>query len=135
MTSLVSSGADEPNGRADWLLQDIAPRTGRMDALLLEAPAGHCLLTLLLGAASLSGQVGHIRIEVKGQPAENAPLIASFDITAQGDDFNEHIFDLVFVLAAVPSPCWPAMILKPGSGLDIVRFGALTLSPAAVVHP
>src|SRR5262249_44938100 len=61
-TSLMSSWADEPNGRADWLLQDIVPPfSGRMDALLLDAPAGQCLLTLLLGAASLPGQVGHIR--------------------------------------------------------------------------
>jgi hypothetical protein len=84
-TSFMSSYSGDPDGRADWLLQDIVPPwTGRMDALLLDAPAGRCLLTLLLGAASLPGQVGHIRIEVRGQPAENAPLIASFDIATQG---------------------------------------------------
>jgi hypothetical protein len=134
----VSSWGDEPNGRVDWLLQDIvSPFSGRMDALLLDAPAGRCLLSLLLGAASLPGQVGHIRVEVKGQPAENAPLIASFDITAQGDDFNEHIFDLVFVSApTVPPTRWVAIIIEPGSGLDVVRFGSLTLGAAApVVHP
>ena len=96
-TSTMSSVGDEPTGRADWLLQYIVPPwTGRMDAVLRDAPAGRCLLSLLLGAASLPGQVGHIRIEVRGQPAENAPLIASFDIPVQGDDFTEHIFDLVF---------------------------------------
>jgi hypothetical protein len=135
-TSTVSSYADEPNGRADWLLQDIVPPwTGRMDALLFDAPAGRCLLTLLLGAASLTGQVGHIRIEVRGQPAENAPLIGSFDIPAQGDDFNEHLFDLVFASAStVPPTRWVAMILKPGSGLDIVRFGSLTFGPAGILN-
>jgi hypothetical protein len=134
MARNVSSLADE-NGRVDWLLQDIvSPFSGRMDALLLDAPAGRCLLTLLLGAASLPGQVGHIRIEVKGQPTENAPLIASFDITAQGDDFNEHIFDLVFASApTVPPTRWVAMILEPGSGLDIVRFGSLSFGPAGLV--
>jgi hypothetical protein len=134
-TSTVSSAVDEPNGRADWLLQYIVPPwTGRMDALLLDAPAGSCLLTLLLGAASLPGQVGHIRIEVKGQPTENAPLIASFDITAQGDDFNEHIFDLVFASApTVPPTRWVAMILEPGSGLDIVRFGSLSFGLAGLL--
>jgi hypothetical protein len=134
----VSSFGDEPNGRVDWLLQDIvSPWSGRMDALLLDAPAGRCLLSLLLGAASLPGQVGHIRIEVKREPAENAPLIASFDLTAQGDDFNEHVFDLVFVSApSVPPTRWAAIIIEPGSGLDIVRFGSLTLGPAhPVVHP
>jgi hypothetical protein len=131
----VSSLGDEPNGRVDWLLEDIvSPFSGRMDALLLDAPAGSCLLTLLLGAASLPGQVGHIRIEVRGQPAENAPLIASFDITAQGDDFNEHIFDLVFVSApTVPPTRWVAIIVEPGSGLDIVRFGSLTFGPSGLL--
>jgi hypothetical protein len=134
-TSVVSSFVDEPNGRADWLLQDIvSPWIGRMDALLLDAPAGRCLLTLLLGAAALPSQVGHIRIEVKGQPAENAPLITSFDIPAQGDDFTEHTFDLVFVSApTVPPTRWVAMILQPGSGLDFVRFGSLTFGPAEPV--
>jgi hypothetical protein len=136
-TSLVSSSGDVPNGRADWLLQDIVPPwTGRMDALLLDAPAGSCLLTLLLGAASLPGQVGHIRIEVRGQPAENAPLIASFDITTQGDDFTEHTFDLVFGSAlTVPPTRWVAMILEPGSGLDFVRFGSLTFGLAHLIEP
>jgi hypothetical protein len=135
-TSAVSSYVDDPTGRADWLLQYIVPPwTGRMDALLLDAPAGRCLLTLLLGAASLPGQVGHIRIEVKGQPAENAPLIASFDIPAQGDDFTEHIFDLVFLSApTVPPTRWVAMILQPGSGLDFVRFGSLTFGLADPIN-
>jgi hypothetical protein len=138
MARNVSSFGDEPNGRVDWVLQDIvSPFSGRMDALLLDAPAGRCLLTLLLGASSLPGQVGHIRIELKGQPAENAPLIASFDIPAQGDDFNEHIFDLIFVSApTVPPTRWVAIIIEPASGLDIVRFGSLSLGAAPlVVHP
>ncbi|HEY7245006.1 MAG TPA: hypothetical protein VH678_14120 [Xanthobacteraceae bacterium] len=132
--SNVSSWADDPTGRADWLLQFIAPPwTGRMDALLLDAPAGRCLLTLLLGAASLPGQVGHIRIEVKGQPAENAPLIASFDIPAQGIDSNEHLFDLVFASApTVPPTRWIAMI--PGSGLEWVRFSSLSFGPAGLIN-
>jgi hypothetical protein len=134
-TSVTSSYNDDPNGRADWLLQDIVPPwTGRMDALLLDAPAGRCLLTLLLGAASKPGQVGHIRIEVRGQPAENAPLIASFEIPIQGDDFTEHVFDLVFVSApTVPPTRWVAMILESGSGLDFVRFGSLTFGRADLV--
>ena len=101
-----------------------------MDALLLDAPAGSCLLTLMLGAASLPGQAGHIRIEVRGQPAENAPLIALFDLTTQGNDYIEHTFDLVYVSETSPPTCWPAMILEPGSGLDNVRFISLTLGPA-----
>jgi hypothetical protein len=133
-TSTVSSFLDDPNGRADWLLQYIVPPwTGRMDALLLDAPAGRCLLTLLLGAASLPGQVGHIRIEVRGQPSENAPLIASFDIPAQGIDVNEHLFDLAFESApTVPPTRWVAMI--PGSGLDWVRFSLLTFGPAGLLN-
>jgi hypothetical protein len=87
-------------------------------------------LTLLLGAASVPSQLGHIHIEVKGQPAENAPLIASFDVLTQGDDFTEHTFDLVFALApTVPPTLWVAMILERGSDLDFVRFGSLTLPP------
>ena len=72
-TSLMSSYADDPNGRADWLLEHIVPPwTGRMDALLLDAPAGRCLLTLLLGASTLPGQVGHIRIEVRDASGKRA---------------------------------------------------------------
>jgi hypothetical protein len=67
---------------------------GRMDALLRDA---RCLLTLLLGITNQFDQGGHIRIEVRGQPAENAPLIASFDLTTQGNDYIEHTFDLVYV--------------------------------------
>jgi hypothetical protein len=133
--SATSSYINEPNGRAGWLLQDIVPPwTGRMDALLLDAPAGRCLLTLLLGAGTLPGQVGHIRIEVKGQPAENAPVIASFDIPTQGD-LIEHLFDLVFVSApTVPPTRWIAMILEPGSGLDSVQFASLTFGTADLVN-
>jgi hypothetical protein len=69
-TSVVSSFLDDPNGRADWLLEDIvSPWVGRMDALLLDAPAGRCLLTLLLGAASLPNQVGHERSASRKRPA------------------------------------------------------------------
>jgi len=134
-TSLISSYTDDPNGRADWLLEHIVPpSTGRMDALLLDAPAGRCLLTLLLRASTLPGQVGHIRIEVRGMPAENAPLITSFDITAQGDDFTEHTFDLLFGSKPSVSPhSWVAMILEPGSGLYFVRFGSLTFGLADLV--
>jgi hypothetical protein len=134
-TSLVSSYVDDPNGRADWLLEYIDPgRTGRMDALLLDAPAGRCLLTLVLGASALTGQIGHIRIEVRGQPTENAPLIVAFDIPAQGDDFTEHTFDLLFGSApTVPPTRWVAMILEPGSGLYFVRFGSLTFGLADLV--
>jgi hypothetical protein len=131
----TSSYINEPNGRAGWLLQYIVPPwTGRMDALLLDAPAGRCLLTLLLAAGTLPGQVGHIRIEVKGQPAENAPLIASFDIPTQGD-LIQHLFDLVFVSApTVPPTRWIAIILEPGSGLDSVQFASLTFGPADLVN-
>jgi hypothetical protein len=134
-TSTMSSVGDEPTGRADWLLQYIVPPwTGRMDAVLRDAPAGRCLLSLLLGAASLPGQIGHIRIEVRGQPAENAALLASFNIPVQGDDFTEHIFDLVFGSEpTVPPTRWVAMILEPGSGLDLVRFGSLTFGLAEPV--
>ena len=120
-----------PEGEAIWLLGDIVPpMIGRMDALLRDAPQGRCLLTLLLGTTNQFDQVGHIRIEVRGQPAENAPLIASFDLTTQGNDYIEHTFDLVYVSETTPPTCWPAMILEPGSGLDNVRFISLTLGPA-----
>ena len=67
-------------------------------------------------------------------PAENAPLIASFDITAQGDDFTEHTFDLLFGSdPTVPLTRWVAMILEPGSGLYFVRFGSLTFGLADLV--
>jgi hypothetical protein len=100
---VMSAYTDEPDGEAVWILQDIVtPWTGRLDALLLEAPQGRCLLTLLLGTANQLGQVGHFRIEVRGQPAENAPLIASFDLTTQGDNYIEHTFDLVYVSATAP---------------------------------
>jgi hypothetical protein len=133
-TNFVSSFGDEPHGIANWALQDIAPgMTGRMDATLLDAPAGRSLLTLLLDAASLFGQVGHIRIEVRGQPVENAPLIASFDITVQGGP-AEHLFDLVFVSApTVPPTRWVAMILEP-VGLDGVAFRSLTFGLADLVN-
>jgi hypothetical protein len=135
-TSVMSSFNDDPNGRADWLLEDIVPPStaGRMDALLLDAPAGRCFLTLLLGASTLPGQVGHIRIEVRGKPAENAPLIVAFDIPAQGDDFTEHTFDLSFGSEpTVPPTRWVAMILERGSGLDFVRFGSLTFGRSDLV--
>jgi hypothetical protein len=59
-----------------------------------------------------------------------APLIASFDLTTQGDNYIEHTFDLVYVSSTAPPTCWAAMILEPGSGLDYVRFSSLTLGPA-----
>jgi hypothetical protein len=56
-----------------------------MDALLLDAPEGRCLLSLLLGASTpLGSQGAHIRIEVRGQPMENAPLIAAFEYLCGG---------------------------------------------------
>jgi hypothetical protein len=123
-----------PDGEAVWLLGDIVPpMIGRMDALLRDAPQGRCLLTLLLGITNQFDRMGHIRIEVRGQPAENAPLIASFDLTTQGNDYIEHTFDLVYVSQTTPPTCWPAMILEPGSGLDNVRFISLTLGPAEPV--
>jgi hypothetical protein len=130
-----------PDGEAIWLLSDIVPpMIGRMDALLRDAPQGRCLLTLLLGITNQFDQGGHIRIEVRGQPAENAPLIASFDLTTQGNDYIEHTFDLVYVSETTPPTCWPAMILhvlhpnpvphrpvkRPGqaetAGAPVVRF-------------
>jgi len=90
-----------------------------------------------------SASTTDFRIEVRGQPEENAPLIASFDLTTQGDNYIEHTFDLIYVSQTSPPTCWPAMILESGSGLDYVRFRSLTLGlaqpflepSAADVHP
>jgi hypothetical protein len=84
-------------------------------------------VTLRLGTYNLPGQVGRIRIEVRG-PSE--PVIASFQLAVHGDNLIEHTFDLVFVLVpAVPSSYLVTMVLEPGSGLDFVRFRSLTLAP------
>jgi hypothetical protein len=106
-----------------------------MDALLLDAPEGRCLLSLLLGASTpLGSQGGYIRIEVRGRPMENAPLIAAFEIPVRGTDFTEHTFDLLFGSEpTVPPTRWVAMIAERGSGLDFVRFGSLTFGLADIV--
>jgi hypothetical protein len=135
-TSVVSAYVDDPNGRADWKLPDIPPGwSARMDALLLDAPEGRCLLSLLLGASTpLGSQGGYIRIEVRGQPMENAPLIAAFEIPVRGTDFTEHTFDLLFGSEpTVPPTRWVAMIAERGSGLDFLRFGSLTFGLADLV--
>jgi hypothetical protein len=136
LANVVSSFfGDWPIGVASWDMREIVPPgIGRMDALLLDAPAGRtpCLLTLMLFGGSLPGQVGHIRIEVRGQLIENAPLIASFDIPVQGD--FQHLFDLVFVSApTVPPTRTVAMIAEP-AGLSGVGFTSLTFGFADLVN-